>query len=784
MTQKIIDEFFAAMSEDGCAPRNISDLVADDKRRYIACALDKQSAKKTIAYQLRIDDQFGVGWFRSFKHGMSAGQTVSFTSKSPRKLTPEQKDEWKKKVATAKKAAAEREEARKGRQKRAASRIKRAIEKLPRAESHTYLEAKKVKPHGLRIRRGELILPIYQPDNLPWSLQRITKDGGKWFFPGGMVEGGYYPLGAAGDDKSLILIAEGFATAATGREETNAIVLCAFNAGNLKKVAINIRSKYPASKIILLADNDRFTRNSKGELWNPGIEAAQQAAVAVGGFIIYPEFPEDDNDPTLKRTDWNDYVNVYGADQLHEKMSRARLASVEAGADGGAESRDVVSGSTAVRSPLTIEGNWRDSLICNKEGNLIKGSIKNIILFLENFKTYKGVFRLNDFQKEIFISRCPPWNSESTFKVRRLDDTDITNCTADMEQYGVAPDTNKVFKALTVASENNKFHPAREYFNALEWDGMPRLETWLTYYLGAEDDDPKYLAFVGKKWLTAAVKRIFEPGCKFDHILVMEGKQGEGKSTALEYMATFEGEAYFTDNIKIADISKDNTIIMLQGSIIVELAELAGFNKKDDEEIKGWIVNKHDKCRRPYDKMVSVFTRQFVLSATTNNYDYLKDPTGNRRYWPLKSSAVDLEAIQRDRKQLWAEAVHWYKSGLYIGPTEEEKILAKTAQNKRLVVDSWEDHVLEATEKLGMRIYEGFRVRDIFRELQMGMRDQDQKSSRRITSILQTNGFENEVKWNGAKSERVWLKKMSVLHNPADEFEESEERNDEQELEF
>lgn len=767
------------MSEDGCEPRHISDLVADDKRRYIGCALDKQSAKKTIAYQLRVDDEFGVGWFRSFKHGMSAGQTVRFTNKSPRKLTPEQKDEWKKKVAAAKKSAEERNSARRNSQERAAKRLQRAINNLPKAVEHAYLTAKNVQAHGLRLRRGELIMPIYQTDGLPWSFQRISNDGGKWFLRGGVVDGGYFPLADKNTDKSLLLITEGFATAATTRENTNAAIICAMNAGNLKKVAIAMRKKYPESKIILIADNDRFTKNSKGEPWNVGIEKAQQAAVAVNGFVIYPEFPEDSE----SGTDFNDYINVYGADQLHEKLSRARLASVEAGADGG-ESRDVVSKIATVRSPLTIDGNWRDSLICNKEGNLIKGSIKNIILFLENFSSYKGVFKLNDFQKEIFISRCPPWNSESTFKVRRLDDTDITNCTADMEQYGVAPDTNKVFKALTVASENNKFHPAREYFNALEWDGKQRLETWLSYYLGAEDDDPKYLAFIGKKWLTAAVKRIFEPGCKFDHILVMEGKQGEGKSTALEYMATFEGEAYFTDNIKIADISKDNTIIMLQGSIIVELAELAGFNKKDDEEIKGWIVNKHDKCRRPYDKMVSVFPRQFVLSATTNNYDYLKDPTGNRRYWPLKSSAVDLEAIQRDRKQLWAEAVHWYKSGLYIGPTDAEKALAKTAQNKRLVVDSWEDHVMEAAEKLGMRVYEGFKVRDIFRELQMGIRDQDQKSSRRISSILQTNGFENEVKWNGTKSERVWLKKMSVLHNSAEEFEEIEERDDEQELEF
>jgi predicted P-loop ATPase len=239
-------------------------------------------------------------------------------------------------------------------------------------------------------------------------------------------------------------------------------------------------------------------------------------------------------------------------------------------------------------------------------------------------------------------------------------------------------------------------------------------------------------------------------------VLVIEGRQGGGKSTALREMATFNDESYFTDNIKISDISRDNTIMMLQGSLIVELAELAGFNKKDDEEIKGWITVREDRCRRPYDKVVSYFPRQFVLSATTNNYDYLKDPSGNRRYWPMKAGVLDVEGIKRDRLQLWAEAVHCYKSGLYIGPNEEEMQLAKTAQDKRLSVDAWEDDVINALHK--MNTFNGFKLRDVLFEMGLTIKDRDDRAARRVGNILRSLGYEYMTKWIDGKTQKLWFK--------------------------
>lgn len=750
--ESMIDQFIDALTREGCAPKNRLDIIADDKRHRIACAEDKRS-DKTLVYQFKIDGDFSVGWFRSFKFGTRSGQTVSFSSKMNKRLTAEEKAEYAEKMLEWRRLSAARKLKQEKTQKRLAVRLKKVIARMPKAEQHKYLERKNVKPHGARLRAktGELVIPVYHADGLPWSLQKITANGDKWFLAGGQIRCGYYPMAEAPDDKSVIVIAEGFATAASIRQAIGTPVICAFNAGNLEPVAKSMRNKYPKSRIIIAADNDRFTATG-----NIGIAKAREAAVAVNGFIVYPDFP----DTMQEGTDWNDYINAQGCEQLREKIRLIEDVTAKAGVGGNA-SVDVVSTEnpphlTPIKQPVEIVGDWRDELQYGKGNFLAKGSFTNLVLFLQHHPYFKGIYRLNDFQKEIFVAKCPPWESPDKFRVKRLDDHEITACAAQMEKFEITSDINKVVRAMAHAAEKNKFHPARDYFDGLVWDGVNRLDGWLSKYLGAFDDNTDYLAFVGKKWLTAAVKRIYEPGCKFDHVLVIEGSQGRGKSTALEYMSTFGGEPYFTDNVKIGDISRDNTIMMLQGSVIVELAELAGFNKKDDEEIKGWITLKVDRCRRPYDKVVSHFPRQFVLAATTNNYDYLKDPTGNRRYWPIKSGEMDLVGIVADRMQLWAEAVACYKDGLYIGPTDDEMELAKIAQEKRLSVDSWEDDVIAAIDKIGD--FNGFKLRRLLTEMGLGLRDRDYKAERRVSAILRANGYENKTVWVDNKAEKLWVK--------------------------
>lgn len=746
MVEEIIRDFCDTLAAYG-APVSSADIIADDARHRVASTLDKKR-QKTVTYQLKVvDGEFGVGWFHSFKHGVSAGQTITYISKQPRRLTPEERLAWKERAAIQKELQRARANHKLAVQKRAAMRLKSVVFNYPLADSaHPYLERKKVAAHGLRYRQkdGALLVPVYKTDGLIWSVQKVY-DNGKYFLSGASIEGGYYPITTPAEDKHTLIICEGFATGATLREVTGLPVVVAFNAGNMLSAAVALRKRYPDARFILAADNDRYRKDG-----NIGIEKATIAAKEVGGVVVVPDFPAED----ANGTDWNDYVIAHGDSQLRDKMQ-----AVLSPARASSEPSDVVSKAAAC-SPAVFNGDWRDELLCDEDGILLKGKITNAQLFIQNHDDLSGVFRENLFEREIYVAREPIWHS-GEFHPHRVTDTDVTSCAALLERYGVDTDVNKTMKAIAVVAQRNGFHPAREYFEGLVWDGDERLSSWLTYYMGAEDDDAEYLSFIGTKWLVAAVKRVYEPGCKFDHVLVMEGTQGRGKSTALECMATFgsdKEEAYFTDNIKISDIQSKDTILLLQGSIIVELAELAGFSKKDDEEIKGWITLKMDRCRKPYDRTVTHFPRQFVLAATTNNYDYLKDPTGNRRYWPFKSSAVDIDGIKAVREQLWAEAVHWYRRGLYIGPTEEEMALAEAAQEKRRTIDTWEDDVLNEAVALTSYTGEGFTTRDVLRNLGFELKDQTYQAQKRVSSILQTAGYENRVVKVSGKSKRQWVK--------------------------
>jgi len=749
--EKILDEFLSLMASYGCAPQNEADVIPDDKMYRIASAADKHG-DKTLRYQLAIEDDFGYGWFHSFKHG----ETVKFVSKPGRKQSDEEKQLYVTRQIEARKMQKIRDDIQKKKQSRIALALKKRLKNYPIAGVHPYLERKNIAAYGTKIRpkTGELLIPVYQHDGLPWSLQRVYASGDKRFFGGGSVTGGFFPLAAKENSQDLIIVAEGFATGASIRAVLPEIpVIVAFNAGNLKKVALSFRDKYPLAKIVIAADNDRFTRNAKGQPWNVGVEKAREAAVSVKGFVLTPEFREGDTG-----TDWNDYINTRGPEQLRDKFSllQAGTPMQVIGSDSGS-SEGVPTPPSAVRPPLNVEGNWKDSLICNDKGVLVRGSLKNALVFLQHHPKFAEIFRLNDFQKDIFVTKCPPWSDPERFRVHRMEDNDITHCAAELESFGAGAQVNIVMRAIATSAELAKFHPARDFFDSLVWDGVERLDRWLVEYLGAQEDDPEYLAFAGKKWLTAGVKRIYEPGCKFDHVLVIEGAQGGGKSTLLREIATFGDEAYFTDNVKVSDIGKDNTIMMLQGSIIVELAELAGFNKKDDEEIKGWITVREDRCRRPYDKTVSYFPRQFVLAATTNNYEYLKDPSGNRRYWPVKAGVLDLNAVKQDRLQLWAEAVTLYKSGYYVGPTEDEQALAREAQEKRLSVDAWEEDVLIALRK--MQTHDGFKTREVMEKMGLTIKDRDDRAARRVTGVLRAHDYEMRALWVDGKTQKLWMKK-------------------------
>ena len=187
---------------------------------------------------------------------------------------------------------------------------------------------------------------------------------------------------------------------------------------------------------------------------------------------------------------------------------------------------------------------------------------------------------------------------------------------------------------------------------------------------------------------------MFEPGCKFDSVLILEGSQGLGKSMALRYcIATFGGQDFFLDSV--GDIRSKDTLMTMQGKMIVEIAELASFRKSENEEIKAFITRQVDEYRPPYGRTVVRRARYFVLAGSTNEVDdgYLTDDTGNRRYWPVKCGSIDAEAMKDAAPQLWAEAVTRYRAGERTWLTAEEAVLSADQQKMRFMEDAWQERL-------------------------------------------------------------------------------------------
>jgi hypothetical protein len=219
-----------------------------------------------------------------------------------------------------------------------------------------------------------------------------------------------------------------------------------------------------------------------------------------------------------------------------------------------------------------------------------------------------------------------------------------------LRRYGFDAGKEFLLDALKTECFNHIFDPVRDYLDGLHWDGVPRVDRWLIDYCGAEDT-PLNRAF-GRKVLMAAVRRVRKPGCKFDYVLVLEGPQGIGKSTMLRIL---EGDENFSDGEILGDEKREQQEAV-QGVWLYEISELEGMRKADTTHIKLFISKTHDKARPAYGRIRVDRPRRCISIATTNEKNYLRDSTGNRRFWPVKVLRIDLSAIARDRDQLWAEA--------------------------------------------------------------------------------------------------------------------------------
>ena len=380
---------------------------------------------------------------------------------------------------------------------------------------------------------------------------------------------------------------------------------------------------------------------------------------------------------------------------------------------------------------------------------------KNLYLMTRYSESLRGLFILNEFSGRKMVVRCPPWENEQKFRARDVRDDDYTRVCMELETIGMKPTVDKVVGAIESICHDRSFHPVQRYFSKLKWDGKQRLKTWLTYYLGARSDDARYLEGIGTKWLVAGVARIMRPGCKFDHMLVLEGLTDIGKSEVFRKMSTFNGIPYFFDGMTFAKIGDKDTMQNLQGFLIIEFPEMSSMHSREVEEIKQWITIQEDRGRKPYGREPVVYRRQFILGGSTNNDEYLKDHTGNKRFWPVMCSRIDLRTLEADREQLWAEAVSLYRSGYKYWIPEGDNLidLSRYAQKKRLITHPWEDAILDYLDGKNTATVSRILLDVIGKKLE-NIKKSDEMI---VANILKSNNF---IKENNGKT-RTWRKHVA-----------------------
>lgn len=386
------------------------------------------------------------------------------------------------------------------------------------------------------------------------------------------------------------------------------------------------------------------------------------------------------------------------------------------------------------------------------------------MVLTETDEAIKDCLIYNIFADDIFFIKAPPWENPDTFKVHPLRDDEILNYRCWVDTRGLVVGKNDAIDVLTSLARRNTKNPPQEYFETLAWDKKPRLDTWLTYYLGAEEQNSHYLKLVGSKWLIAAVKRVYKPGCKFDNVLILEGEQYIGKSPSLEVLATIGNERYFTDESVDFSGNKDS-LMKLQGKLIFEMPELASFRKAETNEIKAFIGRGTDEYRPPYGRKVVSRPRMFVMAGSVNPIaGYLTDPTGNKRYWPVKCGKIDLKALTEAREQLWAEAVYRYKQGEQIWLEPEEHALAKLEQAERMIDDIMTDKIVESAQALIANKWtdKDFLLSELVEKMNIPLAHLDGKMRMRITDCLVANGWtEYKPRDIKGKQKRKWKLKES-----------------------
>ena len=441
----------------------------------------------------------------------------------------------------------------------------------------------------------------------------------------------------------------------------------------------------------------------------------------------------------------------------------------------GSQRNGAIPRETKFKGDLTEYAQLQD-LFRRTDKGAIKQVRENVFYALDVLSEWRGVIAFDEFANRTVKTRTTPFGAPAGEWTNR-DDLELGLWLSEHVDFVGAVDT-AIIQGVMLAAHKNRIHPPRDYLESLKWDGKERLEMWLSKVFGAvelngyrvvpkpEDDDGRgpgdgneYLALVGTKFMVGAVARIFEPGCKFDNMLVLEGKQGRGKSTAIRILF---GD-WFSDTQ--LDLQNKDAYAQLDGIWGYEIGEMDAFSRAEATRVKAFVTSQVDRYRAAFERRPESHSRSTVFIGTTNQDEYLKDPTGARRFWPVRvSNDVDFDILREERDQYWAEAVARYRRGekWHVTPQEQDEYF--TAEQKaREVPDPWFDAIedwLQSEQAGAHQFAKGYRIIDVLKGavgFHVERAAPTRQESQRVASILRQLGYERYRETTGKRGYRYQL---------------------------
>ena len=413
------------------------------------------------------------------------------------------------------------------------------------------------------------------------------------------------------------------------------------------------------------------------------------------------------------------------------------------------------------------DGEWREQLIRRARGAL-EDCRENVYLFIKHHPELAGRVALDEFANTLVRTGAVPWDANPG-EWADVDDLRLGYWIAQVTGMLIRS-TDALRSAVVMAAHDHHIHPVRDWLESLAWDGTERCAYWIEECLGAPGTE--YTRRVGLYWLIMMVARIYRPGCKADTVLVLEGPQGARKSSALKVLT---GESYFGDTPFV--MGDKDSFMALRGRWCYEIAELDSLNRAEVTRAKAFLSSAVDSYRAPYSRSYEDHPRQCVFAATTNQYEYLRDLTGNRRFWPILVGNIDLELLGAQREQLFAEAVHRFKHHEPWWPEEEEfGRLFRPEIDKRMLDDPWipaiQRWLNDPEQALNVRHDgRGVSVLDILSgaiKMEVSKIGAGQQEAKRVGAIMALLGYQRVKR--GSKEARQWVyvkpERVEEAHEP------------------